>query len=348
MDLPKTLSGYDAILVVVDRLSKMAHFIPTTASVTALATAKLFVDHIFKLHGLPKSLVSDRDTRFTSKFWQALFHSLGTSLKMSTSFHPQTDGQTERTNRTLISGIRSYVNSLHTNWDSLLPTLEFSYNNTIQRSTTFSPFYLNYGFNPIIPAALPSISFAPAAHDFLTTLTTTMTAAKQHLLKAQQQQSFQANKHRRHQSFNVGDQVLLSTTNLAKKGDTTINKFSSRYIGPFPVLQIINPVTYKLQLPPSLKIFSTFHISLLKPYHDPAAIHPSRVPLPPAPIHFKTHEEYFVEAILAKRTRRNNLEYLVKWQNYPTHDNTWEPAANLTHCKTKLQDFENAFAQRRK
>ena len=266
---------------------------------------------------------------------------------MSTSFH-ETDDQIERTNCTLITGIRSYINALHTSWATLLPTLEFLYNNTIQRSINLSPFFPNYGYNPTIPSTLPISSSVPAAYDIFSTFQDNLNAAKTHLLKAQKQQTIQANKHRRHQTFNIGDQVLLSTKNLAKQGHPTINKFSTRYIGPFSIIQVLNNVTYKLQLPKSMSVHPTFHVSLLKPYHDPAVIHPSRLPQPPPPLVFKTHDEYFVEAILDKRTRRNKVEYLIKWQNYPSHDNTWEPKDNLTHCKEKLQEFEQAYAQKQK
>ena len=182
-------TGQDAILVVVDRLSKMALFLPTKTTITAPETARLFLDNIFKLHGLPKSLASDRDTRFTSNFWQELFKSLGTSLKMSTSFHPETDGQIERKNRTLITGICSYINAIHTNWGTLLTALEFAYNNTIQRSINVSPFFLNYDYNPTIPSTLPISFSVPASHDIFSTFQNNLDAAKTHLLEAQQQQT---------------------------------------------------------------------------------------------------------------------------------------------------------------
>ena len=130
VQLPPTKQGYDAIFVIVDRLIKRAHFIPIHTSATAPEIAKLFLNVIFKDHGLPRIIVSDRDAKFTSKFWQQLFKELGTTLSMSTSFHPQTDGQTERTNRTLEEMLRSYVNYKQDNWDEYLPLAEFAYNNS--------------------------------------------------------------------------------------------------------------------------------------------------------------------------------------------------------------------------
>ena len=124
VDLPTTQGGYDAILVVVDRLTKMAHFIPTRESVSAPQVADLFISHIFRLHGLPRSIVSDRDTRFTSHFWTAVFDALKTELGMSSGDHPETDGQTERVNQTLEDMLRSYVSLRQHTWNKWLPLLE--------------------------------------------------------------------------------------------------------------------------------------------------------------------------------------------------------------------------------
>ena len=141
------------MVTVTDRLTKMVHLIPTVTTASAPDLAKLFITHIFRLHGMPAVLVSDRDSRFTSKFWQALMTQLGTKLAMSTAHHPQTDGQSERTNRTLEEALRSYVNYSMDNWVDQLPLLEFAINNSKQASTGQSPFFLNYGHNPLTPHA---------------------------------------------------------------------------------------------------------------------------------------------------------------------------------------------------
>ena len=143
--LPMTSNGHDAIFTIVDRFSKMCHFIPTTSNVDAPSLASLFLSHILKLHGLPKSIVSDRDPRFTGAFWKTLHEHLGTTLSFSTAYHPQTDGQSERANRTIEQMLRPFVRSTSMEWDVVLPLLEFSYNNSISPSTGFSPFFLNYG-----------------------------------------------------------------------------------------------------------------------------------------------------------------------------------------------------------
>ena len=154
VQLPRTARGFDAIFVVVDKLTKYAHFIPTTTDVTADTTARLFFDNIFTYHGLPIKIVSDRDAKFTSNFWQGLFALLGTKLAMSTAFHPQTDGQTERMNRTLEQMLRFYVSYRQDDWDLYLPTCQFAVNNAKQASTGETPFYLNHGRHPGLPHTL--------------------------------------------------------------------------------------------------------------------------------------------------------------------------------------------------
>ena len=139
VQLPLTKQGHDAIVVFVDRLTKRAHFQAMHTSATAPEVAKIFFSVVFKNHGLPRVIISDRDAKFTSHFWQALFKQLGTKTAMSTAFHPQTDGQTERLNRTLEEMLRAYVTYKQDQWDEYLPAAEFAYNNSKQASTGFTP-----------------------------------------------------------------------------------------------------------------------------------------------------------------------------------------------------------------
>ena len=143
--LPLTKKGHDAIFVVVDKLSKTIKAIPTTTNVTAPEVADLFFHHIFRHFGLPSIIISDRDSRFTGKFWQTLWAKLGTKLAMSTAFHPQTDSQTKRANQVVEQVLRNYTIYEQDNWDELLPFAEFAYNNSVNTSTGFSPFHVLYG-----------------------------------------------------------------------------------------------------------------------------------------------------------------------------------------------------------
>lgn len=154
--LPRTKNGRDAIFVVVERLTKRVVIMATKTTVTAPELAKLFYDNIFKHHGLPSVIIRDRDPRFTSNFWQALFRCTGTTLAMSTSAHPQTDGQTERANRTVEEALRHLVNRRTDDWDEHLTAVEFACNNSCQASTGYTPFYLDSGRHPAVPTSITS------------------------------------------------------------------------------------------------------------------------------------------------------------------------------------------------
>ena len=188
VQLPKTMKGFDAILVVVDRLTKWVHLIFTHTTDTAPETAKTFLDHIFRLHGLPRVIVSDRDPKFVSKFWRTLFKQLGMHLALFTAYHPQTDGQTESANRTLEDMLRTFVNYKQDNWDDCLPAAEFAYNNSQQASTGYTPFYLDCGQHPITPSTLLNPEAlqtnVAATEDFIQHLQTTISMAKKSLIAA--------------------------------------------------------------------------------------------------------------------------------------------------------------------
>jgi len=193
VELPKSKHGFDAITVFVDRLSKMAHFVPCHTASSAPQIAELFMSHVFRAHGLPSSIISDRDPRFTGHFWKALWKTLGTSLDMSTAFHPQTDGQTEQMNRTLEEMLRAFVNYRQDNWDTCLLTLEFAYNNSKHASTEHTPFFLNYGHHPRTPATLLTPMNTPAADDFALQIQNLTKAAQDALALAQANQEQYAN-----------------------------------------------------------------------------------------------------------------------------------------------------------
>ncbi|GJJ71552.1 hypothetical protein EMPS_03902 [Entomortierella parvispora] len=209
--------------VFVDKLTKLAHFVPSTTSATAIDVAHQFFDNIFKLHGLPTSIISDRDTRFTSRFWQELHKLLDVKLALSTAYHPQTEGQTEVTNKTLKTMLRAFVDNKQSNWDQLLPSLEFAYNNAVNASTGYSPFFLSTGQHPRLPTALLSVpsSPVPTVDSVLTEEATTPILAQDALQRAQDHQEEQANKRRCNDKFKVGDKVLLSATNIMIPADST-------------------------------------------------------------------------------------------------------------------------------
>ncbi|KAE8260696.1 hypothetical protein A4X09_0g7746 [Tilletia walkeri] len=339
--LPKTLSGFTAIFVVIDRFSKMVHFYPCNMDgLDAMATAKLFLK-VISLHGVPDSIVSDRDPRFKSSFWQSLMKLLGVKLNISSAYHAQTDGQTERTNRTLEHILRPYCSYQKDNWDELLPMAEFAVNNAPSATTGVSPFQANYGRHPRTPSTLGISVPAPASVTLAEDLHALHQEMHDRIVKAQAHQKDYADKRRMDLNFNIGDYVLLSTEHI--KTTRPSKKLDFRRAGPFKILSKVGKVSYKLDLPSSMSgLHPVFHISLLEPYHDPASGYSlPRAPAPPPPDIINDQPEYEVEAILSKRTYRRQVQYLVKWAGYPLYDATWESVDNLTNSQRLIQAFED-------
>jgi len=349
--LPKSRSGNDAIVVFVDKLTKMVHFVATKTQVTAPQLAGIFWTTVVRQHGLPSSILSDRDPRFTGHFWRALWKCLGTQLTMSTAFHPQTDGQTERANRTLEEMLRPYVSFQQSDWDEHLVAAELAVNGAKHASTGFTPFYLNYGREVSAPLDL-AIEEArtvrqPDAAQRIQQLHRDLELAKEHLLKAQQRQATHADRHRREVSFKVGDEVLLSTAHLKLQGggDRTA-KFAYKFIGPFKIKRVVNSNAYELELPRQLQIHPVLNVSRLKAYHDGREEFPLRARAdtrPPPAATSSDGDEYEVESILAKRGSGARTEYLVRWRGWPTWEATWERRSNLAGATDAVDAFETSL-----
>ncbi|CAI7908666.1 unnamed protein product, partial [Closterium sp. NIES-54] len=204
--LPSTSRGHDSILVVIDKFSKMGHFIPTNATATAEATARLFFDRIITIHGIPATLISDRDPKFTSKLWKELMGLLGTKLAMSSAYHPQTDGQTERLNQVVEQLLRTACKDDVSHWDTQLPTLEFAYNNASHAATGKNHFFLCYGREPLTPQQPTTPAHVQAAHDFVTTMQQLWEKTQRRLTTMHTSQKQYADHQRRDHSVAVGDQ----------------------------------------------------------------------------------------------------------------------------------------------
>jgi len=298
--------------------------------------------------------LSDRDPRFTAHFWRAFWSQLGTTLTMSTAYHPQTDGQTERANRTLEEMLRSRINFRQTDWDEHLAAAELAINNSVQSSTGFSPFYLNAGQEVRLPldqalAGLRPVS-NPEAVDRIRRLKADLDLARKNIEVAQKRQAKYADQHRREVKFAVGDQVLLSTEHLRMIGaDKRTPKFSFRFLGPFKVKRVANANAYELDLPVQLRIHPVFNVSRLKSYRDGAATFPSRPRPesrpPPEISSVDGVEQYEVESILASRGTGARAQLLVKWRGYPEWEATWERAASLAHAQEAVDEFEAAVRQ---
>jgi hypothetical protein len=285
----------------------MVRLAPCRDDTTAEQFADIFIQHVFKSHGLPSQIVSDRDPRFTSKLWRALMQRLQVSQAMSSAFHPQTDGNTERVNRVLEDMLRHFVDPAQSNWADLLPLVEFAINDSFHESVGNTPFVLNYGKRPRLPVDLvlrgevspnaQSTATCDRADDIAKRIQTVVSDAKKCLETAQQRQKAYADRFRRDFEFAVGSQVLLSTKHINVKMKGT-SKLLPRWVGPFKVAEKISSVAYRLDLPASLKIHPVFHASLLKAYE------PGRVEPPPPPEVVDGELEWQVEAILAHKDVR--------------------------------------------
>ncbi|KAE9033479.1 hypothetical protein PR001_g10138 [Phytophthora rubi] len=297
-EVPADARGHTGILVFVCRLSKMVRLAAVRKSVTAPQAAQLFVDNVFRNHGLPEDFVSDRDPRFVSHFWQHLFRLLGTRLDMSTANHPQTDGQTERVNLVLEDILRSVCAAEPTKWSTLIPQVEFALYNAVHSSTGFTPFYLNGLRHPRTPLTLPPasnlgggeanvedprglkglrtsvkrnlLSFIETGEAVRQRVRDTMAAA-QDIQKKQSDRQGRKNTH----VLKLGDQVLLNTKNLTTQAVSAVTstKLRPRFVGPFTVIGV-HGHAYTLDLPSSMATHPTFYVDLLKPYRSVGAVDP--------------------------------------------------------------------------
>ena len=347
--LPTTRRGNDCIQVFVERLCKLKHFVATKKSDGALEAAACFVHTVVRAHGVPEVLVSDRDPRFTAHYYAALTRLLGVKLSMSTARHPQTDGQSEREIKTLITALRAYCNRHQNDWDDYLDMLELGFNGAVQASTQLSPYEMMYGMKARLPidAALASLAPRdnPAAVDRASRMREALLVGKAHLLTAQGRQI--DNARRREASHGVGDRVLLSTEGLTLRGHS--NKLSSRWVGPFTITAVVNANAYTLDLPPQLSaLHPTFNIDKLKAYKDPGLFPGRPTPLarppPTAAADSNGDAEYEVEAITAQRYTGHRTEYLVRWKGYAEFESTWQKRSTLGDALDALRDWESRVA----
>lgn len=335
--LPQTGNGYTAILVFVDRLSKMSHFVAAKTELAAVQCAASYMHHVIRLH--VDDIVSDRDPRFTSKFFSEFCRLTETKQHMSSAFHPQSDGPTERVNLVLEDMLRHYGSLWQDDGDECLDALEFACHNSWHQSVQTTPFKLIYGIRPKSPSSpsdamkFSSIAGAevPAANALTKRFESALKDTKECLAAAQDRQKQCADPKRRDVDFSIGGEVLLSTPNLRLKSSlTSAKKLTPEFIGPFKVQRRVNAVAYELVLPVSMKIHNVFHISLLKPYFSDG----SYQPLMPT-VFDDEHLEYTVERMLDHRDRvyehKICKEYLVHWEGFGTEHNTREPEAILNN-----------------
>ncbi|OMO79377.1 reverse transcriptase [Corchorus capsularis] len=347
-------SSYDKtdIWVIVDRLSKYAHFIALPPSYTASSLAEIFCKDFCKLHGMPTSIVSDRDPKFLSAFWKELFKLQGTQLFHSSAYHPQSDGQSEVLNRCLETYLRSFASDKPKQWTKFLHWAEYSYNTSKHSATGYTPFEAVYGRPPpTVLSYLPGTTKVVQLDASLLERQQLLSSLKTNLARAQNRMKMQYDQNRPEKQFNVGEWVFLR---LQPYRQMTVHRRSSqklakRFFGPFQILRKLGPVAYELKLPIEAKIHPVFHVSLLKKcYGSPEA---SFSPLPSTFVNDQPVLE--PSAILDTRQTVSNgvavTQYLIQWKNLATTEATWEwkedmkanyPLFNLED-KVALEDHGN-------
>ena len=343
--LPPSL-GYTAILVIVDRLSKQGIFIPTHDTIDAAELANLFVLHVFSKHGVPSHVTSDRGSEFVSHFFRSLGKALDMKLHFTSGYHPEADGQTERTNQTLEQYLRVYCNYQQDNWSPLLPLAEFAYNNAPSATTGTSPFFANKGYHPNITVHPERDLTSARAREFAVDLDELHQELKQRIAEAQRRYQGPADSRRSAApNFEIGQQVyvrseFISTTRPSKK-------LAEKNLGPYPIIGKPGTHSFTLRLPDSMRaIHPVFHVSMLEPA-TPNTI-PNRIQPPPPPVEVDGEPEFEISEILDSKVdnrRRCKLLYLVRWTGYEGTDEetSWILATELGNATELVTDFHNAY-----
>ncbi|KAJ9559068.1 hypothetical protein OSB04_013682 [Centaurea solstitialis] len=351
--LPKS-QGMNSILVVVDRLSKYAHFIGLKHPFTAPAVAELFVKEVVRLHGVPKAIVSDRDKVFLSSFWRELFKLQGTKLKYSTAYHPQSDGQTEVVNKCLEQYLRCWVSDRPKDWFKWLAWAELSYNTSYHSSLKCSPFRILYGRDPppLVRYKESSARF-PAVEQELLRREEIWDEARMQLLKAQCRMKQRADLKRKEVSFVVGDWVFLKLRPYRMKSLVRGNnpKLVARFYGPYRILEKIGLVAYKLELPNSARIHPVFHVSQLRQavgQCNSSKDFPTQIT---EDLELLAEPEDILDVRVLEGGDAGQLEVLVKWKGLPEFEASWEVLEALVqqfpdhHLEDKVKVWGGSIAQ---
>lgn len=344
--------GFDQILTITDRAGSDVQIIPTTTTITADQLALVFFDKWYCENGLPDDIISDRDKLFMSRFWKALHALTGVKLKASTAYHPETDGASERSNKTVIQALRYHVDANQKGWVRALPRIRFSIMNSVNKSTGFSPFQLRFGRSPRILPPLVSATSEDLPTDVISPSTDNTAVqvikrihfdfleAQDNLLRAKISQAAHANKTRLLTfPFKVGQRVRLSTKNRRHEfkaaGEKRVAKFMPRFGGPWKVISIDEEhSTVTLDLPNSANYVPVFHTSELIPHREnDDKLFPARARHKPKPVQIGGSEEHFIDHIVRCRRRGKGRQYLVRWKGEGPEGDVWLPRSELEDCE---------------
>ena len=339
-------SGFTSILVIVDRFTKQALFLPTTDQATSQDVAQLYFKNVFAHHGVPAHITSDRGSEFVSHFFRSLGSMLGIRLHFTSGYHPQGDGQTERINQVLEQYLRIHCNYQQDNWADWLPIAEFAYNNAESSATSTTPFFANKGYHPELPTFPNRLSTSPEAHKFIVNLADVHERLRKNL-RITQERTQESSAHSRIPAppLIVGDRVFLRSEFIRTTRPS--RKLSDKFLGPFEIIGSAGPSSFILRFPVSMRrIHPVWHVSQLEPAYESDFV--GRTQPTPSPVIVEGEAEHEVDSILDSRLdrrRRPPLMYLVKWSGYDgtPDESTWEPAANLEHAPDLTSEFHRQY-----
>lgn len=347
--------NYNAVMVVIDRLSKMRHFVACHTTMTSLDLANLFVKDIWRLHGLPDDIISDRGPTFVSELWRAVNHRLGTNVSLSTAFHQETDGQSEQANAYLEQYLRKYIDFSQEDWSKWLPLAEFAANNAVNSSIEMTPFFANYGFHPRLSFGPPKPfeeGASPRVRNenlqgtkFTNKMEAILDVLHSNLAKAKANQERFANAKRSPApAYRIGDMVYLDARNI--KSIRPSDKLSEKMLGPFPIISQVNSHTYELELPfEHEKKHNCFHVNLLRPSPSDPLPGQTNAPAPPVMIDDQGEKLWAVDRILNSRRQNKVFKYHVLWRD---QSRSWEPLMNVVNSYGSTHQFHHDFPKKAK
>ena len=348
-------NGYNCVMVVVDMLSKMRHYIPCHTTTSTEDLAWLFIKHVWRYRGFPDSITSDRGSAFTSEFWRALCHRLQINVSFSTAYHPETDGQTEQANAFLEQYLRKYIDFSQENWEEWLPMAEFAANNAVNVSTQMSPFFANYGYHPRVsfgpPRLVDKSSSAKikresrAGADFATKMEEVLSELRANLTVAKDKQEQFANANRKPSpAYKVGDWVFLDMRNITSSRPT--EKLSEKWSGRYKITKKVNSHAYKLALPfEHERKHDVFHVTHLRPApHNPLPGQ-RQAPAPPIAIDETGQKLWGIEAITNSKRQGGQFWYYITWRG-DEEAQTWEPLVNVVNSHAARELYKKAFPKK--